>query len=331
MAGLTFQGQGTYIPSQTAATSPALDLNRRNAGLQIMSPVGGLTYQSPGSIPNTMVPQQSTGGTVAGASTTRQAPVQSAPAGPTPQQVAEQTKQANLAKARNSITGLVNNIRGVYEALYGDVGTAAAEKTGQVEQKYGVEERALTDQFNEQFPAIGRAFSGRNTYDSSYRINAEEGAKKGFANTLEQQNMAKQAELAGIGQFLQESRAGIEGGKGTLDLVIQQINQSDNEQELQSVMNELQAKMTALQQQRAGSQPQNFYLQKLNETVPSASRLPQLQATLANVIGSSVPGPVKQSIVTQLINNASLSPQEKEQIMAQYMGQINAEQDRVVA
>lgn len=250
-----------------------------------------------------------------------------APQAPT----AEQIRQANLDKARTSITGLVNNIRGVYDALYGDVGAAVADRTSQVENKYSTEEKALTNQFNEQFPAIGRAFSGRNTYDSSYRINAEEGVKKGFQDTLAQQNTAKQGELAGVGQYLQESRAGIDAGKGTLDLVLQQINQSDNEQELQSVMNELQAKMTALQQQRAGAQPQNFYLQKLNEAVPGTSRLPQLQASLANVIGSSVPGAVKQSIVTQLINNSALSPQEKEQIMAQYIGQINTEEQKVVA
>lgn len=295
------QLQTTAVPQQTAPTS---------------------TFQPAG-------PTGSTG--TLGVSTTYQAPTYQAPTGPTPEQIAEQTKQANLLKARNSITGLVNNIRGVYDALYGDIGVAAADKTSQVEGKYGTEERALTNQFNEQFPAIGRAFSGRNTYDSSYRINAEEGAKTGFKDTLDQQNIAKQGELAGVGQYLQEARAGVEGGKGTLDLVIQQINQSDNEQELQSVMNELQTKMTALQQQRAGAQPQNFYLQKLNEAVPSTSRLPQLQASLANVIGSSVPGPVKQSIITQLINNTSLSPQEKEQILAQYMGQINTEQDKVVA
>lgn len=324
MAGLSYEGQNTYIPSQVAdPTSGGIDLNKRNAGLQVLSPTGGLTYQSPGTIPNT---QQSGGGQTGtlGASYT-------APAGPTPEQAAEQTRQSNLLKARNSITGLVNNIRGVYDALYGDIGAAVADKTGQVENKYGTEEQALTNQFNEQFPAIGRAFSGRNTYDSSYRINAEEGAKKGFQDTLNQQNIAKQGELAGVGQYMQEAHAGVEGGKGTLDLVIQQINQSDNEQELQSVMNELQTKMSALQQQRAGAQPQNFYLQKLNQAVPTTSRLPQLQASLANVVGSSVPGPVKQSIVSQLINNSALSPQEKEQILAQYMGQINAEQDKVVA
>lgn len=270
-------------------------------------------------------PSGPSGGVVSGVSNTRQAP--SAPAAPT----AEQIRQTNLDKARNSITGLVNNIRGVYDALYGDVGAAVADKTSQVENKFGAEEKALTNQFNEQFPAIGRAFSGRNTYDSSYRINAEEGAKQGFQDTLAQQNTAKQGELAQVGQYLQESRAGIEGGKGTLDLVLQQIGQSDNEQELQSVMNELQSKMTSLQQQRAGAQPQNFYLQKLNEAVPGTSRLPQLQASLANVIGSSVPGAVKQSIVSQLINNSALSPQEKEQILAQYMGQINSEEQKVVA
>lgn len=308
-----------------------------------LQPAGPTNYTDTNTrqqLQSTAVPQQTATGTslqvwpsdTLGATTTKQTPVaQAAPAGPTPQQIAEQTKQANLLKARNSITGLVNNIRGVYDALYGDIGVAAADKTSQVENKYGSEEQALTNQFNEQFPAIGRAFSGRNTFDSSYRINAEEGARKGFQDTLNQQNVAKQGELAGVGQYMQEAQAGVTGGKGTLDLIMQQINQSDNEQELQSVMNELQTKMSALQQQRAGAQPQNFYLQKLNEAVPTTSRLPQLQASLANVVGSSVPGPVKQSIVTQLINNSSLSPQEKEQVLAQYMGQINTEQDKVVA
>ena len=266
---------------------------------------------------------------VLGANTTKLTPT--TPTGPTAEQIAAAEKTAKINQARTSITGLVNSIRGVYDALYGDVGAVAQDKASQVEQKYGVENQALTNQFNEQFPAIGRAFSSRGTYNSSYRSDAENAAQKSFQDALAQQNIAKQGELGGIGQFVAESQASIQGGRGALDLVLQQINQSDNEQELQSVMNELQSRMASLQQQRAGTQPQNYYLGKLNEAVPSASRLPQLQASLANVVASSVPGTVKQSIVTQLINNAQLSPQEKEQIMAQYMGQINAEEQQKVA
>jgi hypothetical protein len=237
-----------------------------------------------------------------------------APAAPDP-------KIAQLAQAKSGVNGIVNSIFNVYNALYSDVGGAAADKANQVNQKYDTENKTLTDQFNSNFGQIGQGFAARGAYDSSYRINAEDQAQNAFGNAMAQQGNAKQSDLAGVGQFLAQSRGQIDAGKGSLGLVEQQIANATDVNEVVNLQNTLNAKLAELQGQQSGAQTQNYYLGQLNQQVPSTSALPQLQQSLANVMSSKVPPQVKRSIAEQLIAGATLSQPEKDQLSAQIAAQ----------
>jgi hypothetical protein len=241
---------------------------------------------------------------------------------------AQKAAQANAVKS--GITGLVNNIKGVYDALYGDVGSAAAEKSNLVDQKYQQEQKSLTDQFNSSFPAIGNAYGARGTYDSSYRINAEKTAQDQFDNSVGQLGTGRNQDLAGVGQWVAQQQADFNAQKGGLDAILGQIGGSDNVDELTSLRNTLDERLRTLSASRAGLQSQGSYLNTLNSVVPQSNRLSGLQSNLGNVIQSQVPTAVKRAIGQQLINNSGLSQQQAAQALQEFTGQLASEDEKQV-
>lgn len=243
-------------------------------------------------------------------------------------QRAESERQAKLNKARSSVSGLVNSIRGVYDALYGNLDTAVADQTKLVNRRFDQENADLTDQFQTQFGSIGKAFASRGAYDSSFRGDSERTAQKQFDTTLTRQNQARQGELSGIGNYLAQTRAGIQGGRESLNLFEQQANQTESVEEIERTINELQARKVELQQQAAGTGPQNYYLNQLKTQVPSSSQFARARADVTNIISAQIPAPVKASIVNNLINSLTLSPEEKQQLVAEFSGVVSQEEEK---
>lgn len=235
----------------------------------------------------------------------------------------EAARVAKVKGAKTAITGLVGSLQGVYDALYGDVSNAATEKTRLLDQKYGTDVNSLTDSFNAQFPQIGNAYGARGTYDSSYRIDAEEGAKKGFNNSIEQLGQGRRQDLAGVGQYISQQNADIGAQKGGLDAVLSHIGESDNADELIGLRNTLDEKLRTLQASRAGLQGQNTYLNTLNSTV-GGDRISSLQTGLTNVINAQIPLPLKQAIGSQIINQSGLPAAQVQQALASFGQQLAA-------
>jgi hypothetical protein len=237
------------------------------------------------------------------------------------EQQAAQLKAERLAKAnamKSGLTNIVKSITGVYDALYGDIGVAAADKNKQVLGVYNQDVGALTDQFAGEFPAIGNAYSARNVYDSSYRIDKENLAKTGFQNTLNTRGQARDQDLAQVGQFVATQRADINAQKGLQNTLLKQISESDNPDELTQIQNQLTAKLAELRASRSGLKSQASYLDTLNKTVPAGSRLAGLRTSLTNVVKSQVPTALKRSIAENLINNAGLSPEEARAALGEF-------------
>ncbi|HRF70013.1 MAG TPA: hypothetical protein PKV66_01135 [Candidatus Pelethenecus sp.] len=231
----------------------------------------------------------------------------------------EAAKQARIQQSRDAITGLVGSITGVYDALYGDIGTVARDKTNQLETKYGREIGNLTDEFNSQFPLIGQNYAGRGAYDSGYRIEAEDRATGGYQRSLGDINYNKRQDLAKLGQEIAMTQADINANKGGVQAILAQIGAMDDENALTNLRNELDTKLRTVQASRAGNMSQGAYMQRLNQTVPGAARAGEIRANLQNVLKSAIPTALKRSVATQLVNNAGVDPE----IAAALMGEIN--------
>lgn len=244
--------------------------------------------------------------------------------------VAERQKRIAQANAlKGGITGIINNIKGVYDAIYGDVDAVGKEKAGQVDQRFNQETKSLTDQFSQQFPAIGNAYASRGTYDSSYRINAEEGAKTGFNNQLEGVGQDRSNALAEVGRYVAGQQADVNAQKGGLDAIISQIQSSENPDELQALQNTLDERKRTLEASRAGLRSKDSYLGEVNRIAPTGDRLAGLTANLTNVINSQVPTPLKRAIGRQLIANSGLPPAQAAQATATLDAQLQAEETPV--
>ena len=249
------------------------------------------------------------------------------------EEAARQAKEAEDARVRdarkNSVTSLVKSIQGVYDALYGDIGTAASDSTNLVNKRYGTENEGITDQFEGQFRDIGNAYSARGTYDSSYRGDSERTAQSGYQNLLNQQRTKQQAELADVGKYAAQARAEVSGDREALNLIMQQLPDTNNLDELQALVNNLQAKKNTAAKQRAGTGTQNHYLQQLSGINKKSSNTAQLRAQLSSIVSAEVPGSVKGTIVNNLINGAQLTAQEKEALLAEYGALVTTDEEQI--
>lgn len=234
---------------------------------------------------------------------------------------AARTAQANALKS--SITGLIGNIKGVYDAIYSDVNNVAADRTAQVDKSYNQDVQGLTGQFNNLFPQIGQGYAARGTYDSSYRGDAEKGATDQFGNEIGQLQTGHNQDLAGIGQFVSQQQANINSQKGGLDAVSQQIAASENPDELQALKNTLDERLRTVTASRADLGTQGSYLAQLNAAVPVQNRLGPLQETLTNVINSAVPAPVKKAIANQIVSQSGVGGDEAKKLLDQINSQID--------
>jgi hypothetical protein len=244
--------------------------------------------------------------------------------------VVEQQKRVAQANAlKGGITGIINNIKGVYDAIYGDVDAVGKEKAGQVDQRFNQETKSLTDQFASQFPGIGNAYASRGTYDSSYRINAEDAAKTGFNNQLTGIGQDRGNALAEVGKYVAGQQADVNANKGGLDAILAQIQASENPDELQALQNSLDERKRSLEASRAGLRSRDSYLGEVNRIAPTGDRLAGLTANLTNVINSQVPAPLKRAIGRQLIANSGLPPAQQAQAQATLDSQLQAEETPV--
>lgn len=241
----------------------------------------------------------------------------------TAEQVAAQQRIAQANALKSSITGLIGNIKGVYDAIYGDVSNVAADRTAQADKSHAADVNSLTGQFNNLFPQIGQGYAARGTYDSSYRGDAEKVATDEFGNEIGQLDQGYKSDLAQIGQFVAGKRADINSQKGGLDAVLQQIADSQNPDELTTLKNTLDERLRSLTASRADLGTQASYLQQLNSAVPVQNRLAPLQQTLQNVVNSAVPAPVKKAIAAQVVQQSGLGDDETKKLLADINSQID--------
>lgn len=246
-------------------------------------------------------------------------------------QAAAQAQAARVAQAnaiKGSITGLIGNIKGVYDALYGDVNAVAADKTGQIDKQYGQDVKSLTDQFNNQFPLIGQGYGARGTYDSSYRINAEKSAQDQFGNSTATLAQGRDSDLAGVGQFLATQQADFKNQKSGLDAVLAQIQASENPDELTQLQNTLAERQRTLEASRANLGTRDSYLAQLNSAVPASARVGGLKDSLTNVLNSAVPAPIKLAIAGQLVNQSGLNGADTKKLLEDFTSQVNGGEDQ---
>lgn len=295
--------------NQPIADNPAIYQQDPN---QVRSSVGGVNYNYAGQ-PISNVPSGGGGGGGGGGYDAAAA-----------QAAAEKAaSEARIAKARSASKAFIGDILGVYEDLYGGVGRAGADQTSRLNQRYDKEVSSLTDQFNAELPTIGRAHAGRGTYDSSFRLDDEFGAKTGFENQLQDIGTQKAEDAAKIGQFVATERASIDAGRAGVNDIRARLADVQDEGEIVQLQNELSNKLRTIQAERASNLTQNEYVNQAQQLAPTGDRIAALQQTLSGIIQGQAPGPLKQAIAEQVIGSSGLSEEDKQRLRGVVSTQLN--------
>lgn len=234
---------------------------------------------------------------------------------------AQRIAQANALKG--GLTGMVNNIKSVYDAIYGDIDAVGADKTKGVQQRYNNERTAVVDQFNTDFPQIGNAYSARNTYDSSYRQDAEQGATKQFDNVQTGLATGRDEDLGAVGRFVATERAQVGADQSGLTQMQQLINASEDPDELTTLQQTLNDRINQVTASRAGMRSQDAYRAEANSLVSTADRSVGLRQNISNIVAGAAPAPLKRSVAMKLIQSSGLPEGEQQALVDDFERQLS--------
>ena len=229
-------------------------------------------------------------------------------------------QRTNLQK---SIQKLVGDTMSVYDSLYGNLNTAASGQRQALESRFARETGSLGEQFTQEIPRIGQAYAARGAYDSSWRGNAEETARKGFESQLQGLGEEQRASMAKIGQEVSTQEAQFRTGQEGINRVLAQLPNVTDVNELTALQNELQKRIDDLRASQAGLQSQEAYIQRFQQLAPSSDRMAQLQSTLSRIIAGEAPGALKQSVGAQIIGSSGLTEEEKAQVLTDFNAQVS--------
>lgn len=261
------------------------------------------------------------GGNTLGATTEPTTPYYDAEAAAAATAKAQRIAQANALKG--GLTGIVNNIKSVYDAIYGDIDAVGADKVKGVNQRFNNERTAIVDQFNTDFPQIGNAYSSRNTYDSSYRQDAEQGAVKQFDNVQQGLATGRDEDIAKVGQFVATQRAGVAADKGALSSMEQLIAASEDPTELMQLQQTLNDRISQVTASRAGLRSQDAYMAEANSLVSTADRSIGLKQNISNIVAGAAPAPLKRSVAMKLIQSSGLPQGEQQALVNDFERQLS--------
>jgi hypothetical protein len=234
----------------------------------------------------------------------------------------EAADNARRGQLKTEATGLLQNLMGAYDSLFGNAKSAAASQNKALSDRYNTEVGGLTEQFNQELPKVGRAYASRGTYDSSYRGDAEQQATTGFNNQIQDIGTQRDADAAKIGQFVAEKQGMVDSEKGLLQKMLGDLPNVTDLNELTQLKQQIDRKIADTQAAAAGVQSEQAYRDKLNTIAPSADRLAGLQTTLSNIVNGAAPGPLKRAVAQQVIGSSGLSKEEQDQLLGQVNSQI---------
>lgn len=270
---------------------------------------GTLSFFQPAATGTTLQPAAPTGTTTATSEPTGTA------------SVVDQTA-AQRSSLKTGITNLISETLGIYDSLFGNLGTAAASQAKALGEKYARETGALNEQFAQEIPRIGQAYAGRGAYDSSWRIGAEQEAKKNLetqlAGVMETYKTAGQK----LGQDVATQEAQFKGGQTSLNEMLARLPNITDINELNALEAEIRKIKTQLGTSAAGLQSQEAYMQRFEQLAPTTDRTAQLRQTLSTIIRGGAPTPLKQSVAAQVIGSSGLTPEEQQTLLNEVNAQL---------
>jgi hypothetical protein len=234
---------------------------------------------------------------------------------------ADAAKQAAL---RTDVTRLVNSIKDIFNSRYGQVDAQAGEQVGNLNTRFGNESSDIARQVGDETNNAGAAYAGKGTFDSSYRGNTVDTITKAGESQVRDLGDELKDNIAKIAAWVTQQKTGFDASKGGVDAILSHLAESTDTNELSSIRNSLESRMAELQ---AGGADLNTAAQNaasLSAIAPSNPRAVQLKTTLGQIIAGNADSSQKAAIGSRLIASAGLTPEEQQQLMQGFQGDLSA-------
>ena len=313
-SGFQLQGGGS-APIQGSAPSLQTTSNPQQAGGGLQVTANPMDYTSFGS----------QGGNTLGATTGVQSAVDPAQAAAAAKAAADAAKAGQL---RGEITNLVNSVKDIFNARYGQVDASAGEQTGKLNERFGTESGDITQQVEGENQKIGASHAAGGSFDSSYRGNNVDTVTHAGENQIRDLGTELQDNIGKIAAWVTQQKTGFDANKGGMDQILGRLGETTDLGELTSLRSQLDGRITEL---RAGSADNNTMAQNsasLEGIAPTSSRAVQLKTTLSQILAGNADKSQKSAIGQKLISSAGLTPEEQQALLTGFQGSLNATEDQ---
>lgn len=231
---------------------------------------------------------------------------------------------ARASQLRGEITNLVNNVKDIFNARYGQVDASAGEQAGKLNERFGNESNDVTRQVEGENQKLGVAYAGRGAYDSSYRGNDVDTVTHAGDAQIRDLGTELQDNINKIASWVSGQKAGFDAQKGGMDAVLSHLGEETDPGRLTDLRNTIDSKIAEL---RAGNADNNTSAQNasaLASIAPSNARAVQLKTTLSQIVAGNADSTQKATIGARLIQSAGLDPAEQQKLLQAFQGDLAA-------
>lgn len=229
---------------------------------------------------------------------------------------------AKAAALRGEITNIANTIKDIFNSRYGQVDASAAEQSGKLNDRFATESGDITRQVEGENQKLGAAHAASGSFDSSYRGNNVDTVTRAGEGQIRDLGTEMQDNLAKIAAWITQQKTGFDAQKSGIDAVLARIGEAQDPAELAQIRNSLEGRATEL---RAGNADNNTFAQNrsaLEGIAPSSARAQQLKTTLSQIVAGSADTSQKSVIAERLIQSAGLTPQEQQELLTAFQGDL---------
>lgn len=231
---------------------------------------------------------------------------------------------AKSGQLRGEITNLVNSIKDILNARYGQIDTAAAEQVNKLNSRFTNESQDLTNQITGQTELAGAGAASGGTFDSSYRGNNQDTITTAGQSQIRDLGNELQDNLGTVGGYVQKEKAGLDSQKAGYDATVAHLLDEADPDRLTSLRNEIDSKLRETQAGNADNATQKQSISALETIAPSTARAQQLQVTLSKIVGGTAPTAQKSAIAQSLVGAAAISDAEKQQLLQAFQSDISS-------
>lgn len=231
---------------------------------------------------------------------------------------------ARIGSLRGDIKNKQGAVMAAYDQLFGDLDNLGRDRSRTVEEDAGKNIGKLTQQYTSAIPGIESSYSAIGAGDSTDTRDAKIGAKQGFDDSVEEVGKTKDADLAKIGQYINESKGKYGADKDSILRLISRVDETEDEGDLNAARNSVEDKLGTLGAERATLGTDAGARGQLSSITADAGRFDSVKSSLDNILASSLSGGVKAAAVQAIADSADLSPEDKEKVKLQYGNVYNA-------